>query len=68
MAATESVAMTFRSACLAEQVAPYKKIRRWEIVTQVPNTAWGKILRRGLVGQERARVASGTGGQHVPVS
>jgi acyl-CoA synthetase (AMP-forming)/AMP-acid ligase II len=55
---------------VAERVAPYKKIRRWEIVAQIPKTASGKILRRRLAEQERARLVSGTvrtGGSHVRV-
>ncbi len=42
-------------AFLAERLAPYKKIRRWEIVSQIPKSASGKILRRLLIEQERAR-------------
>lgn len=45
-------------AFVAERVAPYKKIRAIEIVTQIPKSASGKILRRVLVDQERAK--SGT--------
>ena len=44
-------------AYVAEQVAPYKKIRRLEIVTQIPKSASGKILRRVLVEQERAKIS-----------
>jgi acyl-coenzyme A synthetase/AMP-(fatty) acid ligase len=40
---------------VAERVAPYKKIREIEIVTQIPKSASGKILRRVLVDQERAK-------------
>ena len=43
-------------AFMAERVAPYKKIRRLEFVDQIPKSASGKILRRVLVDQERARV------------
>ena len=46
-------------AFVAERVAPYKKIRRLEIVQQIPKSASGKILRRVLVDQERAKVAAG---------
>ena len=45
-------------AFVAERVAPYKKIREIEVVTQIPKSASGKILRRVLVDQERAK--SGT--------
>lgn len=44
---------------VAERVAPYKKIRRLEVVTQIPKSASGKILRRVLVEQERAKLAKG---------
>lgn len=43
-------------AWIAERVAPYKKIRRVEFVTEVPKSASGKILRRVLVEQERAKM------------
>ncbi|CAN5640937.1 hypothetical protein BH10CHL1_BH10CHL1_39830 [soil metagenome] len=46
-------------AYVAERVAPYKKIRRLEIVNQIPKSASGKILRRVLVEQERAKMAKG---------
>lgn len=42
-------------AFVAERVAPHKKIRLIEFVPQVPKSASGKILRRLLVEQERAR-------------
>lgn len=44
-------------AFVAERVAPYKKIRHMEFIDQVPKSASGKILRRILVDQERARTA-----------
>jgi acyl-CoA synthetase (AMP-forming)/AMP-acid ligase II len=37
-------------------VAPYKKIRLLEFVESVPKSASGKILRRTLIEEERARV------------
>ncbi len=40
---------------VAEHVAPHKKIRRLEIVDEIPKTASGKILRRVLVERERAK-------------
>jgi acyl-CoA synthetase (AMP-forming)/AMP-acid ligase II len=42
-------------AYVAERVAPHKKIRLVEIVPQVPKSPTGKILRRILVEQERAK-------------
>lgn len=39
---------------VARQVAPYKRIRRLEVVAQIPRTPSGKILRRVLIEQERA--------------
>jgi acyl-CoA synthetase (AMP-forming)/AMP-acid ligase II len=44
-------------AFVAERVAPYKKIRRIEVVEAIPKSPSGKILRRKLVEQERARQA-----------
>jgi len=41
---------------VAERVAPYKRIRRCEVIGEIPKSASGKILRRVLVEQERARV------------
>lgn len=43
-------------AWVAEQVSPQKKIRRVEFVTEIPKSTSGKILRRVLVEQERAKV------------
>jgi acyl-coenzyme A synthetase/AMP-(fatty) acid ligase len=45
-------------AYVAERVAPYKKIRRVEVIDIIPKTASGKILRRLLVERERIRVTS----------
>jgi acyl-CoA synthetase (AMP-forming)/AMP-acid ligase II len=42
-------------AFVAARVAPHKKIRRLEIVDAIPKSASGKILRRVLVEQERAK-------------
>jgi len=39
---------------IAKRVAPHKRIRRVEIVTEIPRTASGKILRRVLIERERA--------------
>ena len=41
---------------VAERVAPHKKIRRLEMVAQIPKSASGKILRRLLVERERAAI------------
>ena len=41
---------------VAKQVAPYKKIRLLDFVDTIPKSASGKILRRILVEQERARL------------
>ncbi len=43
-------------AYLAERVAPYKRVRRYEVVAAVPRTPSGKIVRRGLIERERAAV------------
>ena len=42
-------------AFVAARVAPHKKIRKLEIVDSIPKSASGKILRRMLVEQERAK-------------
>ena len=42
---------------VAERVAGYKKLRAVEVTTQIPKAPSGKILRRVLVEQERARVS-----------
>lgn len=36
------------SSYLAKRVAPYKKLRALEAVTEIPRSATGKILRRVL--------------------
>jgi acyl-CoA synthetase (AMP-forming)/AMP-acid ligase II len=41
-----------------QQVAPYKKIRQLEVVSAIPKSPSGKILRRVLVEQERTRTAT----------
>src|SRR5258708_6447072 len=45
---------------VAERVAPHKKIRFVEFIAQIPKSASGKILRRVLVEQERAKAKAGT--------
>ena len=42
---------------VATRVAPFKKVRAVEFLDQIPKSASGKILRRVLVEQERARAA-----------
>ena len=42
-------------AFVAEKVAPYKKIREVEYVSEVPKSPAGKILRRDLIERERAK-------------
>jgi len=46
-------------AFVAERVAPFKKVRRLEVVEQIPKSPSGKILRRLLVERERARSPQG---------
>jgi acyl-CoA synthetase (AMP-forming)/AMP-acid ligase II len=46
-------------AFVAARVAPTKRVRRLEIIEQIPKSPSGKILRRVLVDRERARTASG---------
>jgi acyl-CoA synthetase (AMP-forming)/AMP-acid ligase II len=45
---------------VASRVAPYKKIRRLEIVDEIPKSPTGKILRRLLRDRERERAARST--------
>jgi len=45
------------AAFVAERVAPYKKIREIEFVDAIPKNPSGKILRRQLIDQERAKSA-----------
>jgi acyl-CoA synthetase (AMP-forming)/AMP-acid ligase II len=45
-------------AYVADKVAPHKKIRMVEFTDQIPKSASGKILRRVLVEQERAKANS----------
>lgn len=45
---------------VAERVAPHKKLRRIEIIDQIPKTASGKILRRVLKERERAQAQPAT--------
>ena len=44
-------------AWVAERVAPHKRLRRVEVIGQIPKSLSGKILRRVLVQQEREREA-----------
>ena len=44
-------------AFVSQRVAPHKRIRQVEFVNQIPKSASGKILRRVLIDQERARSA-----------
>ena len=44
---------------VAEHVAPHKRIRRLEVVAEIPKSASGKILRRVLVDKERAAQGQG---------
>src|SRR5439155_24278180 len=50
-AATPDELMAF----VNQQVAPYKQNRQLAVVTQIPKSPSGKILRRVLVEQERTR-------------
>jgi acyl-CoA synthetase (AMP-forming)/AMP-acid ligase II len=45
-------------AFVAERVAPHKKLRKVEFVSEIPRAASGKILRRELIARERS--AAGT--------
>jgi acyl-CoA synthetase (AMP-forming)/AMP-acid ligase II len=51
-------------AFVADRVAPYKKIRRMEVVDRIPKSPSGKILRRVLLERERqSRVAVPSGAE-----
>ena len=50
-AATPQELMEF----VATRVAPYKKVRKLDIVDAIPKSPAGKLLRRVLVEQERSR-------------
>jgi len=43
---------------VADRVAPYKKVRRIEVIDEIPKSPSGKILRRLLVERERAARAA----------
>jgi len=43
---------------VADQVAPYKKVRAVEFVESIPKSPSGKILRRVLVEAELQRIAT----------
>ena len=45
-------------AFVAERVAPHKKIRKLQFTDAIPKSPSGKILRRVLIDQERARAAT----------
>ncbi len=42
---------------VAKNVAPYKKIREIEFVSEIPKSATGKILRRVLIEEERKKAS-----------
>jgi acyl-CoA synthetase (AMP-forming)/AMP-acid ligase II len=45
-------------AFVAARVAPHKKIRKLQFIDAIPKSASGKILRRVLIDEERARAAA----------
>ncbi|MBF6600432.1 MAG: AMP-binding protein [Dehalococcoidia bacterium] len=49
------------AAFVAARVAPYKKIREIALIDAVPKNPSGKILRRQLIEEERARTAAAAG-------
>ena len=52
---TEKLAPEEIMRFVEERVAPYKKVREIEFVEAIPKTPSGKILRRELIEQERAK-------------
>jgi acyl-CoA synthetase (AMP-forming)/AMP-acid ligase II len=57
MAPGQTVTVEELMRFVEERVAPYKKVREIEFVEAIPKTASGKILRRELIEQERAKTA-----------
>lgn len=53
-------------AWVADQVAPYPRIRRVEFVEQLPKSHDGKILHGLLADRERAAFASSGAGRSLP--
>jgi len=51
---------------VADRVAPFKRIRAIEIVTEIPRAASGKILRRVLIERDRSARAATTAPTHQP--
>lgn len=43
---------------VAEQVAPYKKIKRVAFISEIPKSVAGKILRKDLMAQSRNNIQS----------
>jgi acyl-CoA synthetase (AMP-forming)/AMP-acid ligase II len=54
---TEEVSADDLMSYVAERVAPHKKIRRVEVVEEIPKSPSGKILRRVLIDKEKAGTA-----------
>jgi acyl-coenzyme A synthetase/AMP-(fatty) acid ligase len=46
-------------AYVAARVAPHKRIRKLQFTDAIPKSASGKILRRTLIEEERAKAAAG---------
>jgi acyl-coenzyme A synthetase/AMP-(fatty) acid ligase len=53
-------------AWVADQVAPYPRIRRVEFVEQLPKSLDGKILHGLLAARERAAFAGSDAGRSLP--
>jgi acyl-CoA synthetase (AMP-forming)/AMP-acid ligase II len=53
-------------AFVAQRVAPHKKIRKLQFIDAIPKSASGKILRRTLIEDERAK--AGTAGETAAAS
>jgi acyl-CoA synthetase (AMP-forming)/AMP-acid ligase II len=53
----DDVSATAIMEFIAEEVAPFKKIRFVEFIDKIPKSASGKILRRVLIEQDRAGLA-----------
>jgi acyl-coenzyme A synthetase/AMP-(fatty) acid ligase len=45
-------------AFVAQRVAPHKKIRKLQFIDAIPKSASGKILRRTLIEDERAKAGA----------
>ena len=53
---------------VAARVAPHKRIRKLQFTDSIPKSPSGKILRRTLIEEERAKAAAGEAGASATAS